>query len=415
MKKCWLIATLVAGLAYSQTDERAVRWHQDFEALSAGLKATGFRIAGGIASRGQKDFALLYPNFDREIQSIEADVPHLTDAEVLLRLMHLMASAHVAHNTIQTPAGMGFLNRLPVDFVWFPDGFAVFAATSEHKDALGARVVKIGDLTPESLLSQLEPYISYENTAELHRGATELMNARGVLEHLNLIGDDGSVSLQLEKPDGQLLKLALPLADARVQKTNLAEGLPMPLYRSHPGVYYWHQYLEDSQSLFISYNRCANDPKRRFDEFARQVLADADAHAVKRVVIDLRWNGGGNSAVMGPLISGLKSRLKSVGQVYVLIGPSTFSSAVDNAVELQKSVSAKLVGMPSGGMPGGYGEVAKLTLPNSKLVIRYTTKNFGTVAKGGAKTLIPDIQAPLRIADFLAGRDPVLEAAIHAN
>jgi C-terminal processing protease CtpA/Prc len=118
--------------------------------------------------------------------------------------------------------------------------------------------------------------------------------------------------------------------------------------------------------------------------------------------------------VIGPLISGLASRRKSLGPVYVLIGPSTFSSAVLNAVELQKALSAKLVGEPSGGMPGGYGEVAGLKLPNSKLVIRYTTKNFAPMVKGAPKTLTPDITAPIKLADFLAGRDPGLDAAIQA-
>jgi hypothetical protein len=37
------------------------RWHQDLQILSAGMKASGIRIAGGIATRGQKDFAVLYP------------------------------------------------------------------------------------------------------------------------------------------------------------------------------------------------------------------------------------------------------------------------------------------------------------------------------------------------------------------
>jgi hypothetical protein len=95
-----------------------------------------------------------------------------------------------------------------------------------------------------------------------------------------------------------------------------------------------------------------------------------------------------------------------------LIGPSTFSSAVDNAVELRRVLAAKFVGETSGGMPGGYGEVARLTLPNSKLVIRYTTKNYGA---GSAKTLTPDVDAPFTLGEFAGGRDPGLTAAIHAQ
>jgi hypothetical protein len=62
-------------------------------------------------------------------------------------------------------------------------------------------------------------------------------------------------------------------------------------------------------------------------------------------------------------------------------------------------------------MPGGYGEVSQLTLPNSKVSIRFTTKYFGP-KDGGPATLAPDLPVPFRLADFIAGRDPALDAAI---
>jgi hypothetical protein len=196
-------------------------------------------------------------------------------------------------------------------------------------------------------LAALEPYISYENETELREDAAGMMNAEALIGHFQLMEVDGRVKLQLEKPDGEALNVAVSFVDPSVAKTGLAEGLQLtvPLYRSRPRVFYWHEYLGDSQTLFISYNRCANDSKLRFGDFAQQVLADVDTHPVKRVVR-------------------LASRRKSLWPVSVLIGPSTFSSAVINAVELKRALLAKFVGEPSGGMPGGYGEVSRLTLPN---------------------------------------------------
>jgi hypothetical protein len=102
--------------------QREAAWQQDLQVLTTGLKAPGVRIAGGLATRGQKDFASLYPNYDVEMASLSADIPALTDAEVVLRLMRLIATAHVAHNQIQTPSGMGFASRLPVALHWFQMG-----------------------------------------------------------------------------------------------------------------------------------------------------------------------------------------------------------------------------------------------------------------------------------------------------
>jgi C-terminal processing protease CtpA/Prc len=153
----------------------------------------------------------------------------------------------------------------------------------------------------------------------------------------------------------------------------------------------------------------------RFSDFAGRVLADVDAHPVKRVVIDMRENGGGDSRIIRPLKDGLEARLGKIGHVYVLIGPVTFSAGTDNAIELQSSLHATLVGEATGGKPSSYGEVKYVTLPNSKLIVQYTTKWFGSRKDSEPAALEPDVPVPLKLADALSGRDPALEAALSAR
>jgi len=73
---------------------------------------------------------------------------------------------------------------------------------------------------------------------------------------------------------------------------------------------------------------------------------------------------------------------------------------------------ARLVGEPVGGKPASYGEVKMLTLPNSALVVRYTSKYFGASNGWQAETLSPDIPASQTLTDWLAGQDRVLSAAL---
>jgi hypothetical protein len=178
-------------------EQRSKNWHDDLEFLSRGLKAPGVRIAAGIATRGQKDFAILYPHFDTEIESLENDIPQLADSEVCLRLMRLMASAHVAHNEVQVPASMGFVSRLALTLRWFADGLAVEAASPDYATALGARVISIGGTAPETFLNDLAAYVSYENEAELRASDPVLMTSWAVLSYRRCPGAGA------EQPDGE--------------------------------------------------------------------------------------------------------------------------------------------------------------------------------------------------------------------
>jgi C-terminal processing protease CtpA/Prc len=185
-------------------------------------------------------------------------------------------------------------------------------------------------------------------------------------------------------------------------------GLPVYLVNSHPEErYYWRQFLADSNTLYVQYRQCADDPKLKFADFAAQTLAEIDARKTRRVIVDLRFNGGGNSRVLSPLTAALASRIKTIGAPLVLIGPHTFSSGVIAAWELHDRAKARLIGTPTGGLLGGYGESPSRKLPHSQLGIQWTITHFPR-----PEPVRPDITVITTAADLQAGRDPVLAAAI---
>jgi len=416
MRHC-LCAILLLALAASAQD-RTEKWREDLRFLTEAYSAKGntVDVQRGISTRGQKDFEKLYPNFRRDIGALESEIPKLSDAEIVLRLMKIVGGANVAHNVVQTPLEFGFFPRLPLTFTWYSDGLAITAASEEYAAAMGARVVKIGPKTPETLTAELAPYIPHENDVWLRQGAADLLRIRAILEHAGVADRDGTVLLTLQKPDAaEAYTLTVKTGDPRAKLISASDALHIPaaLFRSHPNQPYWHQYLPDSGTLFIQYNACRNDPQLPFRDFAGKVLADADGNTVKRVVIDLRFNGGGDSRIIRPLKDGLTARLSKTGRIFVLIGPRTFSSAMDNAVELRTALHAKLAGEPTGGKPSSYGEVKVVELPNSKLKVQFTSKFFGSHKDSEAGELAPDIVVRRTLADALSGRDPVLEAVLH--
>jgi hypothetical protein len=407
--RIWL-RSLFAAAALAQVPatpvDRDAHWRQDLKFFAAEF------------ARGQKDFAKLYPRttFDAELAGLQADVSTLSDAEITLRLMRLVASANVAHTSVQFPTAFGFFRRLPITLYWYRDGLGVAGAAPEYAGAIGTQVLKIGTQTPEQLLAALAPYISHENDGWLRELAPAYLVTLAMAQHLGLAGSEGRVVFTLAKPDGVPFTLSMDVADPRMTQLTIAQAphLPAPLFRSQLGRYYWRQYLADSQTLYIQYSRCRSDPKFPFSGFVREVLDEADSHPVQRVVLDLRENGGGDSRVINPLKRGLAARLKLRGRLFVLIGPKTTSSALWNAFDLRHDLHATLVGATAGHHLNHYGSVKLLTLPNSQLKIQYASKYF-TLTKDAKQPLLePDLDAPTTLADDIAGRDPALAAALSA-
>lgn len=389
-------------------DRRGQRWEDDL-----GFFAREFPVE-------QVDFPKLFPpeKFHQDIADLERDVPKLSDPEVALRLMKLVAAARVSH-TMATPQGELEFHPYPIRFVWFSDGPAVIEANPKYKAAIGARVVRIGTMSPQQLESALAPFISYENQVWLHEISRDFMLNREVADHFGLADPDGSIAITFARPGAKPFRLKVaPTGVDHMISAYEAYHLPIPLSRKHPDDWYWYEYLANDHALYIQYNRCRDKKEEPFKDFAEGLFRFVDgAHGpskVERVIVDLRFNGGGDSSVIDPLMNGLKSRpwLSSTGRLYVLTGSGTYSSGMMAAVEFRKSLHALLVGEPSGSPPNEYGEIKDFTLPNSKIDVQYTTKYFRLLTTSDPQTLEPDLPVHCTIADFLSGRDPVLDVAL---
>jgi hypothetical protein len=92
----------------------------------------------------------------------------------------------------------------------------------------------------------------------------------------------------------------------------------------------------------------------------------------------------------------------------VLVGRRTYSAAMVTAIDFRKETSATLVGEPIGERPNSYSENDELTLPNSRVVVSYSTRYY-TFLDQDVPAVLPDIRIDPDWASFRAGRDPVLE------
>lgn len=102
------------------------------------------------------------------------------------------------------------------------------------------------------------------------------------------------------------------------------------------------------------------------------------------------------------------TRINRPGHLFVLIGPDTFSAAMSNAAQFRSLTHAMLVGQRVGERPNGYQEPREFTLPQSRLVVRYSTRYY-QFAGSRTNVLDPDKQIPTSWDDYKAGRDAALD------
>ena len=207
-----------------------------------------------------------------------------------------------------------------------------------------------------------------------------------------------------------------PVRDPVDWYVNIGETTGWPLYRRNRNTLYWYEHLKDSGTLYFKYNSCQNMPDRPFPEFSGELLARLKTEPIERLVIDLRNNGGGNSMILMPFVAELAKieKINRTGQLFVILGRQTFSSAILNAIALREQTRAQFFGEPTGGKPNHYGEVKSIQLPHTKIAVSYSTKFFRH-SKEDTPSLLPDHTVEMSIEDYVAGRDPVLEAILKHN
>ena len=362
-------------------------------------------------------FKISEAEFQASVTELVRQVPDLNDEQIIVGMMRIVASVGDGHTRTSPHAKPVLFTRLPIELRWMDAGLIVVAAHPEYEKAVGARVVQIESRPVEEVFEAVKPLVPADNDMETLNATPLYMTTPAILYGLNLIPEKDRVRFGFEAPDGSYFNLELrPATDNEASYVTVYEkvGIQRPLYEQDRESYDWYQYLPEPNAVYIQYNRCAEQDGKPFPAFVDEVFALMDQHEGARLVLDVRFNGGGNERVLAPLIEAIKARpsLNERGRLFVIIGRGTYSSALQNAITLSQDTNATLVGEPTGGKPNHYGEVRQFRLPNVGLLVQYSTRYWLNYPDGDPLTLEPDLSAPVTLADLLAGRDPALDTAL---
>lgn len=146
-------------------------------------------------------------------------------------------------------------------------------------------------------------------------------------------------------------------------------------------------------------------------EYKDQIKKNADSSTIKNMSYYLDGKNGsllesGGNVPEKPEVNELRYK----GRVLVLIGSATFSSANMLANAIQDYKLATLIGEPSGEPANDYGELIQITLPNTRFIFTTSTKQF-VRANGNAKDQNPVLPDHVIKDNPLTAVDEVLEYA----
>lgn len=372
---------------------------------------------------------------DLLLQRLRGTASSLDSAHFELSVAELAALADNGHTTVYLPAWASRYNNVPVAFGIFSDGLFITNSSPEHRDLVGSKVLSVEGRGLDDLRRLFHRYRSGESGFRdeylpLWIESPELLKASGVSAsrkrlRMELVsnGQVRGVALTADSPGGVRDTSFGPAS----QLLALSRGRPddsTPLYLRNPNALFQIERLStDAYYLQFRSNRGPT-----IAPFAARALDTLIAARPRYIVLDERLNAGGDLNATRDLMQSLGPIIGPEGRLIILTSGRTFSAGIASVAYAKQSAGERttIVGEPVADRLAFYAEGGPITLPYSKVVVQASSQRHDyTNGCPNADchppihahplfvtSLAPDISVGLTYADFVAGRDPLLSAAM---
>jgi tetratricopeptide (TPR) repeat protein len=401
----------------------ATQWREDLKYLASELPKRHKNLFHTM-TRAQ---------FEAAVGDLDARIPTLTQNQIameLAKLVTMVGDGHTRLVPLFEPTQR--FRSFPVSIYVFKEGVFIQAADKAYSDAVGGRILQIGKVPVEQIITKLREYVPSENEMGLKNAVPLYIGSPEVLQALGFITDTEKVPFLIEKdkktftvemqPKGLISEMigkpvGLDWIDARQGAAN-----PAPLWIKGNQNGYWgesggyrYEYLKEQKILYIQLNQVLRTPEKPLAQFFQEIVSFAKANEVDKLVLDVRQNGGGNNGlvplIVRPIIQ--LEKLDQKGKFFVLIGRQTFSAAQNLVNALEKFTNATFVGEPTGSHVNMYGDARRFTLPNSKMTVRASTLwHQDNIELDKRIWTPPHVAAPLTFADYSKNIDTAMQAIL---
>lgn len=417
----WLVG-MGAGVARAQpsaalTPPEVQAWRDDLRFMAAEMERLHKNLYHTVSREA----------FAAHVADIDARLPSMTRAQVVVALSQLTARVGDGHTNIYPTRDpvVGF-HALPVAFTWFGSELRIRAVHASQRALLGARVLRVGSMEVDAAYAAVGTLIGRDNEQGVRYWSQYLLAMPEVLHALGITATSEEVPLTLAMADGVKTVQLRTFAPVEMMSGDTATlfnrrtgwidardqpGAVDPPWLSHTEAIFRTERIGDV--LYVQLNQVGDAPGETLAQFAARLRDEIARTRPAKVALDLRLNRGGNGTLINPLIRALiqSTGIDRPGRLFAIIGSATFSAAQMLIDELEKYTSVTFVGEPSGSRGNAYGDSRRITLPNSGLTVRVSIYYWQFWHPTDARTAtMPAISAPLTFADYVANRDPALDA-----
>lgn len=396
---------------YPKPKDRVEAWQQDLEAFT-----TRFLKYDRSFTAGEKARAV------EIIDSIRAGLASMSDDEVIMKIATAVAQTDNAHTRLYLLRNRTELRRLPIRLWWFRDSLRVIRATPEYRSLLGCRVDAIGGVEARHVRDLTAAAYS-GNPSWRDYKSVYFMTSPEALHGFGIVADPEAIEFTLADCSAapRAIVKPLPLVKKRGPTEAWWDLSPMhkdpdrewvhvldrskaPLYLRDPQHYYWYEFIPAAGVLYLQYNRAAEMESESMKAFGERLLAQD----VKALVIDLRFNTGGDMGIAADLMQKLRSKAVPT---FVITGRATFSAGISTAAQWRTAPNVKFVGEHPGDGPRYWSEGGNVVMPNSGLYLHFANAEHDD---SFAKSLRPDIPASMTWSEYMHGIDVAMNSICYS-
>ena len=385
---------------------------------------------------------------NRRIAALGAAPAPLDREKFRVALMRIVALADNGHTSLDGSTG-DLPNCVGIRVTWFDDGLYVLRAEAGYADLLGARVDSVnGGPTGQVLAALMQLHGGASGWRRLH--AALYVQSPGILYGAGLGPSPQESTWTFRLPDGAATTRTLPgdtcgdgAPQALMTRWLSPQKLPgegdswralfsseaqLPATLRDFNAPFRRSWVDRGCTMFIQLKAIEDAGALRIGDFLGETAAEMTAHPPCNIILDLRFNSGGDYTKIARFASRLPTFVPH-GRVYILTGPQTFSAAITTAAFVKQAAGprAVILGEPVGDRLAFYSEGNRGCLAHAPLCVHYATGmhdyahrcddwrkcfwlNWLFPVRVGS--LDPDGTIATTFSDYGAHRDPVLERAI---